>query len=74
VCLKHKPGRPFQISNELSLKPSERDKDSKYTVIGVEPKGEREFVVLTVSNCSPRANYQVLSMSTGSEVVHVYHL
>ena len=49
VCMKHKPGRPYQLSNELSLKPSERDKDSRHTVIGVEPKGEREFVVMTVS-------------------------
>ena len=49
VCLKHKPGRPFQLSNELSLKPSERDKESKNAIIGVEPKGEREFVVMTVS-------------------------
>ena len=48
VCLKHKPGRPYQLSNELSLKPLERDKDSRHTVIGAEPKGEREFVVMTV--------------------------
>ena len=55
VCLKHKPGRPYQLSNELSLKASEREKDSRHTVINVEPKGEREFVVMTVSilvNCS----------------------
>lgn len=50
VCLKHKPGRPYQLSNELSLKSAEREKDSRHTVIGVEPKGEREFVVMTVSS------------------------
>lgn len=47
VCLKHKPGRPYQLSNELALRPSERDKDSKSAVLGIEPKGEREFVVMT---------------------------
>lgn len=47
VCLKHKSGRPYQLSNELSLRPSERDKDNKTNVIGIEPKGEREFVVMT---------------------------
>lgn len=47
VCLKHKPGRPFQLSNELALKGAEH-KDAKHVVLGVEPKGEREFVVLTV--------------------------
>ena len=45
VCLKHKPGRPSQQSNEVSLKPSQRDKNS---IVSIEPKGEREFVVMTV--------------------------
>lgn len=55
VCRKHKPGRPHQVSNELTLRPAEREKDSKTTVVAVEPKGEREFVVMTVraASCFP---------------------
>ncbi|GJE95514.1 kinase-like protein [Phanerochaete sordida] len=47
VCLKHKPGRPYQVSHELALRAAERDRDSKCAVLGAEPKGEREFVVLS---------------------------
>ncbi|KAF7792360.1 hypothetical protein EIP86_003396 [Pleurotus ostreatoroseus] len=46
LCAKHKAGRPFQMSTELFLKPQE-NKDTKNTVLGVEPKGEREIVVVT---------------------------
>lgn len=55
VCRKHKPGRPHQVSNEWTLRPAEREKDSKTTVVAVEPKGEREFVVMTVraASCFP---------------------
>ncbi|KAI0697260.1 kinase-like domain-containing protein [Cytidiella melzeri] len=48
VCVKHKPGRTFQLSNELLLKSSDGQKDMKVTIVSVEPKGEKEFVVLTV--------------------------
>lgn len=53
VCRKHKPGRPHQVSNELTLRPAEREKDSKTTVVAVEPKGEREFVVMTGTKSYP---------------------
>ncbi len=49
MCVKHKPGRPFELSSEWTLRPGEKDKDLKHTIVGVEPKGEREIVVLTVS-------------------------
>ncbi|KAI0743885.1 kinase-like protein [Daedaleopsis nitida] len=51
ICVKHKPGRSVQIRNELFVKhPSgkDRDKDLRYLVTSIEPKGEREFVVITV--------------------------
>jgi hypothetical protein len=48
ICVKHKPGRTYQLSHELLLKPADGQKDSKITITSVEPKGEKEFVVLTV--------------------------
>ena len=48
LCLKStKPGRAFQISNDFLLKTPD-GKDARNTVIGVEAKGEREIVILTV--------------------------
>ncbi len=52
VCVKHKPGRTFQLSNELLLRAPEGRKDTKMVITSVEPKGEKEFVVLTV-RCFP---------------------
>ena len=52
LCMKHKPGRAFQLSNEFVLKAPE-GKDTKNTVVSVEPKGEREIVVLTVRTYCP---------------------
>lgn len=51
VCVKHKPGGTFQLSNELWLKSADRDTDPKTSIVSAEPKGEREFVVLTVRFC-----------------------
>jgi len=47
VCLKHKAGRAVELRLELFVRPSGKDKDARHVVNGVEPKGEREFVVLT---------------------------
>ncbi len=49
ICLKRKPGRPYCIRNELLLRQPEKEKDSRYQVTGAEMKGDREFVVMTVS-------------------------
>jgi 3-phosphoinositide dependent protein kinase-1 len=54
VCLKRRRKGTDEISvkSELALRPSEKlkdkDKESRGIVTGVERKGEREFVVLTV--------------------------
>ena len=55
LCLKLKPGRSFQMSSEFFLRAGD-SKDTKNVVVGVEPKGEREIVVLTVrfSRCRIR--------------------
>ncbi|PSR71767.1 hypothetical protein PHLCEN_2v12371 [Hermanssonia centrifuga] len=53
MCVKHKPGRPFELSSEWTLRPGEKDKDLKHTIVGVEPKGEREIVVLTGTKSHP---------------------
>ncbi|TFK54040.1 kinase-like protein [Heliocybe sulcata] len=51
VCLKQggKNGRPAGVKAELFFRPSEKEKDRmlQTVVVGVEPKGEREFVLLT---------------------------
>ena len=47
LCVKHKPKQPFQLSNEFLLRSTD-SRDVKNTVVGVEPKGEREIVVMTV--------------------------
>ncbi|CCL99842.1 uncharacterized protein FIBRA_01866 [Fibroporia radiculosa] len=49
MCLKCKPGRPIQIKTEIFTKFSEKDKDGRHRITGVEPKGEREFVVMTAA-------------------------
>lgn len=52
ICVKHKPGRAAQIRTEMFVKlPSgkEKEKDLRSLVSSVEPKGEREFVIITVS-------------------------
>ena len=48
ICVKHKPGRTYQLNTEFFLKTPEGQKDSKMVVMSVEPKGDKEFVVLTV--------------------------
>ena len=49
LCLKRKPGRAVQVRTELFMTPSsEKEKDGRHIISGVEPKGEREFVVITV--------------------------
>ncbi|CAL1706788.1 unnamed protein product [Somion occarium] len=48
-CLKHKPGRPYSVRYEFPLRLPLKEKESRYHVTGVEPKGDREFVVLTQS-------------------------
>ncbi|KZT65975.1 hypothetical protein DAEQUDRAFT_492400 [Daedalea quercina L-15889] len=51
LCLKRKPGRAVQIRTELFMTPSsEKEKDGRHIISGVEPKGQREFVVMTVSS------------------------
>lgn len=57
ICVKHKPGRNFQLSNELWLKSVDRDTDPKTTIVSAEQKGEREFVVMTV-----RTAFRVMSV------------
>ncbi|KAI0071921.1 kinase-like protein [Panus rudis PR-1116 ss-1] len=58
LCLKHKPGRPYIILYEFLFSPpgkekeKEKEKDCRYVATGVEAKGEREFVVMTVSYLS----------------------
>ena len=48
ICVKHKPGRTYQLNTELFLKTPEVQKDPKMVIMSVEPKGDKEFVVLTV--------------------------
>lgn len=49
ICVKHKPGRTLQLSHELWLKSTDPEADFKMSIVSVEPKGEREIVVMTVS-------------------------
>jgi len=42
-------GRGLSVKAEFPMLPSDTRKDSVMTIIGVEPKGEREFVVMTTS-------------------------
>lgn len=57
VCLKSKPGRPYIVRNDFVLRQPEKEKDSKHLLItGVEMKGDREFVVMTVSTPSARCS------------------
>ncbi|KAI0093000.1 kinase-like domain-containing protein [Irpex rosettiformis] len=53
ICVKHKPGRTYQLSLEFFLKAHEGQKDSKAVITSVEAKGEKEFVVLTGSKAYP---------------------
>ena len=58
LCVKHKPGRAVQVRAELLVRPppsgrekekeKEKEKDLRSLVSSIEPKGEREFVVITV--------------------------
>ncbi|KAI0745389.1 kinase-like protein [Earliella scabrosa] len=51
LCVKHKPGRAVQIRVEVFVKPpsgKDREKDLRSLVTSIEPKGEREFVIITV--------------------------
>lgn len=57
ICLKRKPGRPYCIRNELLLRTPVKEKDSRYQITGVEPKGDREFVVMTVSTAPTHCLY-----------------
>nr|VWO98149.1 Acetolactate synthase small subunit [Ganoderma boninense] len=52
LCVKNKPGRALQVRTELFVKsPSGKDKDKerdlRHLISSIEPKGEREFVVIT---------------------------
>ncbi|KAF9814584.1 hypothetical protein IEO21_05042 [Rhodonia placenta] len=47
VCIKRKPSRSPQIRVQVFVKPCEKEKDGRNIISGVEPKGEREFVVMT---------------------------
>ncbi|KAI0365672.1 kinase-like protein [Pilatotrama ljubarskyi] len=49
LCVKQKPGRAVQVRTELFVRPSDKERDLRNLVSSVEPKGEREFVVITVS-------------------------
>ena len=52
LCVKHKPGRAVQVRAEMHVKPpsgKDKEKDLRSLVTSIEPKGEREFVVITVS-------------------------
>lgn len=49
LCVKQKPGRGLQVRTELFIRPSDKERDLRNLVSSVEPKGEREFVVITVS-------------------------
>ncbi|KAH9938913.1 kinase-like protein [Amylocystis lapponica] len=49
LCLKRKPGRPIEVRNEFLLRATEREKDGRRVISGVEPKGEREFVIMTAT-------------------------
>ena len=51
LCVKHKPGRAVQIRVEVFVKPpsgKDKEKDLRSLVTSIEPKGEREFVIITV--------------------------
>lgn len=53
LCVKNKPGRAVQVRTELFVKPplgkdKDKDRDQRHLVMAIEPKGEREFVVITV--------------------------
>ncbi|TFY58922.1 hypothetical protein EVJ58_g6111 [Rhodofomes roseus] len=50
LCLKRKIGRAVQVRTELFMTPSsEKEKDGRHIISSVEPKGEREFVVMTAT-------------------------
>lgn len=48
ICIKSKPGR-YMIRYEFPLKAPLKEKEARYHLTGVEAKGDKEFVVLTVS-------------------------
>ncbi|OBZ67282.1 3-phosphoinositide-dependent protein kinase 1 [Grifola frondosa] len=47
ICVKHKSGHAIQMRTELFVRPAEKEKDARHIISSVEPKGEREFVVMT---------------------------
>ncbi|KAH9940458.1 kinase-like protein [Epithele typhae] len=48
LCVKHKPGRSVQVRAELLVKSaSGKEKDLRSLITTIEPKGEREFVIIT---------------------------
>lgn len=57
ICLKPKPGRSHVVRNEWSLQAPppgrEKDKEFRYVIVGVEAKGDKEFVVMTLSKSYP---------------------
>lgn len=71
LCVKHKSGRALQLTVELWLKSAERDTDSKTTIVSVEPKGEREFVVMTVTRWLSGVAH-CSSHSTGNQILPLF--
>ncbi|KAI8992856.1 kinase-like protein [Trametes punicea] len=64
LCVKQKPGRAVQVRTELFVRaPSEKERDLRSVVSSVEPKGEREFVVITPvkSHCYVAASASIAS-------------
>lgn len=53
VCVKiHHKGRGITVKSEFTIRGPEKgkEKDSR-SIVSVEPKGEKEFVVMTVRDC-----------------------
>ncbi|CDO69253.1 hypothetical protein BN946_scf185042.g155 [Trametes cinnabarina] len=65
LCVKQKHGRAVQVRTELFVRApaSERERDLRNVVSSVEPKGEREFVVITPvkSHCYVAASASIAS-------------
>ncbi|KAH8093861.1 kinase-like protein [Cristinia sonorae] len=56
LCLKRKPNRPYVVRSEWSLsrpspseKDKEREKETRYLIVNVELKTDREFVIMTAT-------------------------
>ncbi|OSD03907.1 kinase-like protein [Trametes coccinea BRFM310] len=65
LCVKQKPGRAVQVRTELFVRApaSDKERDLRNVVSSVEPKGEREFVVITPvkSHCYVAASASIAS-------------